>query len=449
MRNNGKPQGILRRSFIGKSAKITAAGILLSRLPASSRRATSMEGEIKVALVGCGGRGTGAAAQALQADPDVRLVAMADVFQDQAKACYENLVEQFGDSGQLTSTPETIFIGFDAYKEAIDMADVVILTTPPGFRPLHFEYAVENNKQVFMEKPVATDVVGIKKILEVGKKAASRKLNVIVGLQRHYQRSYREVKKRLERNKIGRIISGQVYWNSGGVWVRPRKPEQTELKYQMRNWYYFNWICGDHIVEQHIHNIDVANWFIGDVPVSAQGMGGREVRKGPDHGHIFDHHFVEFTYPDGQVVASQCRHQRGCMNRVEEVFQGTRGTVHVHSGNYGLLTSDKGRILYNHEGEEDINPYQHEHNELFAAIKKGDYRYNDVGMGAESTMTAILGRMATYSGQVISWDEAMASDLDLVPELHSFNDRAPVLPDPEGNYPVPVPGKTKFEKVGR
>ena len=436
--------GMGRRKFMERSAKIAAAGVLLSRLPASSRRAVSTEGEIKVGLVGCGGRGTGAAAQAMHADPDVRLVAMADVFHDQAKACYDNLVERFGESVQLRASPETMFVGFDAYKQVIGMADVVILTTPPGFRPLHFAYAVEKNRQVFMEKPVATDVVGIKKILEAGKVAASKKLNVIVGLQRHYQRNYREVKKRLDRNKIGRIVSGQVYWNSGGVWVRPRKAEQTELEYQMRNWYYFNWICGDHIVEQHIHNIDVANWFIGDVPASAQGMGGREVRKGPDHGHIFDHHFVEFTYPDGQVVASQCRHQRGCMNRVEEVFQGTRGTVHVHSGNHGVITSNKGRELYAHDGENDINPYQQEHNELFAAIKKGEYRYNDVEMGANSTMSAILGRMATYSGQVISWDEAMASDLDLVPELHSFDDPAPVLPDAEGNYPVPVPGKTRF-----
>ncbi len=433
-----------RRTFINKSAKMTAAGVLLSGLPASSRKAIPMEGEIKVGLVGCGGRGTGAVAQAMQADPDVRLVAMADVFHDRSKACYNNLIERFGDTEQLSVRPETMFVGFDAYKEVIDMAVVVILTTPPGFRPLHFEYAVNNNKQVFMEKPVATDVVGIKKILKAGKVAASKKLNVIVGLQRHYQRNYLEVKKRLDRNRIGRIISGQVYWNSGGVWVKPRKAEQTELEYQMRNWYYFNWLCGDHIVEQHIHNIDVANWFIGDLPVSAQGMGGREVRKGPEHGHIFDHHFVEFTYPDGQIVASQCRHQRGCMNRVEEVFQGTRGNVHVHSGNYGVITSDKGKSLYNHDGENDIDPYQQEHNELFTAIKKGEYRYNDVELSANSTMTAILGRMATYSGQVITWEEAMASDIDLVPELHSFNDPAPVIPDAEGNYPIPVPGKTRF-----
>ena len=444
MKKSRKTRHINRRTFMERSAKIATAGLLLNRLPASTRRGFSRDGEIKVALVGCGGRGTGAAAQAMEADEDVRLVAMADVFTDRAEECFNSLIEKYGDSGKVKTNPETTFIGFDAYKKAIDMADVVILTTPPGFRPLHFEYAVSKNRQIFMEKPVATDVAGIKKVLEVGKQAAAKKLNVVVGLQRHYQRNYREVKKLLGRNKIGKIISGQVYWNSGGVWVRPRKPEQTELEYQMRNWYYFNWLCGDHIVEQHIHNLDVANWFIGATPVSAQGMGGREVRKGPDHGQIFDHHFVEFIYPDGQVIASQCRHQKGCMNRVEEVFQGSRGNVHVHSGNYGLITSRWGREIYNHQGENDINPYQQEHNELFAAIKAGEYKYNDVETGAHSTMTAILGRMATYSGQVITWDEAMSTDHKLVPELHSFNDTAPVLPDENGNYPVPVPGETRF-----
>ena len=444
MKKNPKTNQINRRTFMEQSAKLAAAGILMNRLPASTRKQISHEGEIKVALVGCGGRGTGAAAQAILADEDVRLVAIADVFEDQATQCYQNLIERFGDSGKVKASPETTFIGFDGYKKAIDMADVVILTTPPGFRPQHFEYAVEKNKQIFMEKPVATDVSGIKRVLEAGKQASSKKLNVIVGLQRHYQKNYREVKKLLDRNRIGEIVSGQVYWNSGGVWVRPRKPEQTELEYQMRNWYYFNWVCGDHIVEQHIHNIDVANWFIGSVPASAQGMGGREVRKGPDHGQIFDHHFVEFTYPDGQVIASQCRHQRGCMNRVEEVFQGTKGNVHVHSGNYGHVISSKGKEIYKHQGENDIDPYQQEHNELFAAIKAGKYKYNDVERGAHSTMTAILGRMATYSGQVMTWDEAMASNHKLVPELHSFNDTAPILPDENGNYPVPVPGKTRF-----
>jgi len=435
---------INRRGFLEHSAKITAAGFLMSRLPAESKKLISFEGEIKVALVGCGGRGTGAISQALEADPDVRLVAMADAFGDRAEECLKTLIEKFVDSEKINVNRETIFTGFDAYKQAIDMADVVILTTPPAFRPLHFEYAISQGKHVFMEKPVATDVAGIRTVLAAGKEARRKKLNVVVGLQRHYQRSYQSIKNKIDRGKIGEIISGQVYWNSGGVWVRPRETGQTELEYQMRNWYYFNWLCGDHIVEQHIHNIDVANWFIGSTPVSAQGMGGREVRKGKDHGQIFDHHFVEFTYKNGQVVASQCRHQKGCMNRVEEVFQGTRGNVTTNSSHFGLIKNKRGKVVFNHEGENDINPYQQEHNELFSAIKAGDYRMDDTNRGAEATMSAILGRMATYSGEKITWDEAMDFDHKLVPELHSFNDNAPVQPDKEGNYPIPVPGVSTY-----
>lgn len=433
-----------RRSFIEHSAKITAAGFMLSSLPANSKKLFSIEGEIKIAVVGCGGRGTGAVSQALEADPDVRLVAMADAFKDRADDCLQSLNEKYPNSDKINITQETIFTGFDAYKNAIDMADVVILTTPPAFRPMHFEYAINQNKHVFMEKPVATDVAGIRKIIKVGKEAKRKKLNVVVGLQRHYQKNYKSVKSLIDRGKIGKIISGQVYWNSGGVWVRPREKGQTELEYQMRNWYYFNWLCGDHIVEQHIHNIDVANWFIGSTPLSAQGMGGREVRKGKDHGQIFDHHFVEFTYPEGQVIASQCRHQKGCMNRVEEVFQGSRGSITLNSGHYGVIKNKRNKIVYNHDGEKDINPYQQEHNELFAAIKSGEYRMNDTSRGAEATMTAILGRMATYSGKVITWNEAMEMDHNLVPELHSFNDTAPVLPNSKGEYPVPIPGTTNY-----
>ena len=368
-----KKEKINRRGFIEQSAKITAAGIMLSRLPAKSKKLFSIEGEIKVALIGCGGRGTGAVSQALEADQDVRIVAMADAFRDRVDECLESLSEKYPNSERININDDVIFIGFDGYKEAIDLADVVILTTPPAFRPLHFEYAISKNKHVFMEKPVATDVAGIKKVLKAGKEANRKKLNVVVGLQRHYQKSYKIIKDRIDRGRIGEIISGQVYWNSGGVWVKPRENGQTELEYQMRNWYYFNWLCGDHIVEQHIHNIDVANWFIGATPISAQGMGGREVRKGKDHGQIFDHHFVEFTYPEGQIIASQCRHQKGCMNRVEEVFQGTRGNVTVNSSNYGLMKNKRNKIIYEHDGEGDINPYQQEHNELFAAIRSGEY----------------------------------------------------------------------------
>ena len=374
----------------------------------------------------------------------MRLVAVADVFEDRITECLKSLNEKYPDSERININQETSFLGFEGYKNAIDLADVVILTTPPAFRPLHFEYAINNNKHVFMEKPVATDIDGIKRIIKTGKLAQSKKLNVVVGLQRHYQRNYRAIKKMIDRGRIGDIISGQVYWNSGGVWVKPREKDQTELEYQMRNWYYFNWLCGDHIVEQHIHNIDVANWFIGANPISAQGMGGREVRKGIDHGQIYDHHFVEYTYPDGQIIASQCRHQKGCMNRVEEVFQGTKGSVTINSANFALMKNKRKKTIYDHQGEDDINPYQQEHNDLFKAIRLGQYKINDTKQGADATLSAIIGRMATYSGQVITWDEAIKMDQNLVPDLYSFDDEAPVQPDENGMYPIPVPGVTKY-----
>ena len=432
-----------RREFCKNSALVTA-GIMMPSTTINSMFNVFNDKKLKLALVGCGGRGTGAANQALKADDNIELVAMADAFKDRLDSSYTALKEEFDDTTKINVKGEHQFIGFDAYKKAIDLADVVILTTPPGFRPHHFEYAIQAGKHVFMEKPVATDVAGIKKVLKAGKEANRKKLNVVVGLQRHYQKSYKIIKDRIDRGRIGEIISGQVYWNSGGVWVKPRENGQTELEYQMRNWYYFNWLCGDHIVEQHIHNIDVANWFIGATPISAQGMGGREVRKGKDHGQIFDHHFVEFTYPEGQIIASQCRHQKGCMNRVEEVFQGTRGNVTVNSSNFGLMKNKRNKIIYEHNGEGDINPYQQEHNELFAAIRSGEYIMDDTKNGADATMSAILGRMATYSGQVISWDEAMEMEHDLVPELHSFDDKAPVMPNKKGEYPIPIPGITNY-----
>ena len=239
---------INRRGFLEHSAKITAAGFLMSRLPAGSKKLISFEGEIKVALVGCGGRGTGAISQALEADPDVRLVAMADAFGDRAEECVKTLIEKFPDSDRINVNRETIFTGFDAYKQAIGMADVVILTTPPAFRPLHFEYAISQGKHVFMEKPVATDVAGIRTVLAAGKEARRKKLNVVVGLQRHYQRSYQSIKNRIDRGKIGDIISGQVYWNSGGVWVRPRQTGQTELHLV---WNDVCRCCCGHIYRQH------------------------------------------------------------------------------------------------------------------------------------------------------------------------------------------------------
>lgn len=281
-----------RRKFVKNSAAVTAGGILLSHLPVGASAYVAGNETLKVAVIGCGGRGTGAADQALSVKQDVKLVAMADAFRDRLDESYDNLMKKHGKSGRMDVPEDHKFVGFDGYKQAIALADVVILATPPGFRPIHFEEAVNAGKHIFMEKPVATDAPGVRKVLEVAEKARQKKLNVVVGLQRHYQPSYLELMQRIHDGEIGDIVGGQVYWNSSGVWVRPREANQTEMEYQMRNWYYFTWLCGDHIVEQHIHNIDVANWAKQAYPVKAQGMGGREVRNGSEHGEIFDHHYV-------------------------------------------------------------------------------------------------------------------------------------------------------------
>jgi predicted dehydrogenase len=431
-----------RRQFIKTTAAVSG-GALLSPLSIKASAYVQGNDHIRVALVGCGGRGTGAALQALKAKENVRIVAMADAFRDQLDKCYGYINEHHeGNPEQIAVDEKNKFSGFDAFKSAIDLADVVILTTPPGFRPDHFEYAIDQGKHVFMEKPLAVDAPGIRKVLDAGEKAKKNKLNVVVGLQRHYQTNYLAALDKIRNGEIGKILSGQVYWNSAGVWVRERKSNQTEMEYQMRNWYYFNWLCGDHILEQHIHNIDVANWFIGEYPATAQGMGGREVRTGKDHGEIFDHHFVEFTYPSGAVISSQCRHQKGTMSRVSETFQGTLGTVSTE-GNSTKMYAHNGDEILVHKGKGDPNPYQVEHDRLFESIINGGL-ISDTENGAKSTMTAIMGRMATYSGQMISWDDALASEVSigLTPDQWQWDGNPPTLPDADGNYAIPIPGVT-------
>lgn len=429
-----------RRTFIRNSG-LAASSVLLPVFEMEAMGAFFKDRKLKLALIGCGGRGTGAANQALEADPNVELIAMSDLFEDRLTSSFSSLMEKYEGTGKMNVPDTQKFIGFDGFQKAIDLADVVILTTPPGFRPYHFEYAIQKGKHVFMEKPVATDAPGIRKVLEVARIADEKGLNVVVGLQRRYQDNYIRTLQQLKEGAIGKIRSGQVYWNNDGVWVRPRKPGQTELQYQMDNWYYFNWVCGDHILEQHIHNIDVANWFIGEYPVSAQGMGGRQVRTGPDHGEIFDHHFVEFTYPSGAVVASQCRHQPGTMSRVGEQFQGTQGTVETNDAGVARLLDLEGRETATISNPEGHNPYQEEHNQLFASIRAGGH-INNAYYGAHSTLTAIMGRMATYSGQIITWEQALHSNLQLMPSVVNWETIPPSLPDAQGRYVIPTPGVT-------
>ena len=397
---------------------------------------------LKLALIGCGGRGTGAVFQAFDTGHPIKLVAMADAFGDRLEGSYKPIMEKYG-KDKVDVPQERRFVGFDAYKKAIAEADVVILASPPGFRPSHFEEAVRQGKQIFMEKPVATDAAGIRKVLAAAEVAKAKKLNVVVGLQRHYQNNYRESMKRIQDGALGEIVGGQVYWNDGGVWVKPRTPGQTEMEYQMRNWYYFNWLCGDHIVEQHVHNIDVANWAKNGYPIKAEGTGGRAVRTGKEHGEIFDHHVITFTYADGSVIHSECRHFPGAANRVDETFQGTKGKAYLSAGNHGLLTDWKGNVLYDHDRKNQPNPYQQEHDELWAALMKGEYKFADAENAAKSTMTAIMGRYATYSGKVMTWEESLNGKVDLFPDTLAWDALPKVLPNADGYYPHAIPGKTK------
>jgi myo-inositol 2-dehydrogenase/D-chiro-inositol 1-dehydrogenase len=399
---------------------------------------------IRIGLIGCGGRGTGAAVQALSTQQNIQLVAMCDAFRDKVDKSYENIKNQLIDNDldakRLMVSDDHKFSGFDGYKKVIEACDVVLIATPPGFRPIHFEAAVAADKHVFMEKPLAVDGPGVRRVLKAAEVAKQKKLNVVVGLQRHYQKKYADGWVDMMQNGvIGDITASYVYWNSGGVWVRPREAGQTEMEYQMRNWYYFNWLCGDHINEQHIHNLDVGNWVKQAYPVKAEGFGGRHTRNGKDHGEIFDHHAVQYTYADGSVMNSQCRHWKGAARKVTESFQGTNGSAPAP----GKIMTASGYALMDHNSRKDPNPYQVEHDLFFAAIAKGEYKYSDAENGAQATMTAILGRMATYSGQIVNWDDALASDLDLAPTKYDFNAPPPVLPMENGFYPVPVPGKTK------
>ena len=443
-----------RRQFVKTSAMAAGGALLIPSLLAAKAHVDG-DDTIKVALVGCGGRGTGAAVQALSTKQNVKLVAMADAFRDRLDESYNVLIaDDISDwsgsegsvKGRVQVPEEHKFTGFDGYKKAIALADVVILTTPPGFRPLHFEEAVRQGKHIFTEKPMAVDAPGVRKVLEAAEIAKQKKLNVVVGLQRHYQTVYRRWVDMMQAGAIGEIIASQVYWNNDGVWVRGREEYSkkagrplTEMEYQMRNWYYFNWLCGDHITEQHIHNLDVGNWVKNSYPVRAHGMGGRQVRIGKDFGEIFDHHTVEYEYEDGSRMFSQCRHQPGTMSRVTEVFQGTNGSAPQP----GVLLTRSGHELFKHDGKNDPNPYQVEHDELFDAIAKGEFRYADAENGAKATMTSILGRMATYSGQVVEWKDAIASNISLAPAKYDWNAQPQVLPGADGMYACAVPGVTK------
>jgi myo-inositol 2-dehydrogenase / D-chiro-inositol 1-dehydrogenase len=429
-----------RRDFM-KTSTVAAVGTgLLGGLALSPRAYAAGSDRIRIGLVGCGGRGSGAANQALSTKGNVQLVAMADAFEDQLQSSLRSLQKQFESQPERVAVePDHQFTGFDAYEKLLaSPIDLVILATPPGFRPIHFEAAVKAGKNIFTEKPLGVDGPGVRRVLAANEHAKEKNLKIGVGLQRHHQIEYLETIDRLKSGAIGDILAMRVYWNDGGVW-EPRKSRQqvkSEMEYQMRNWYYYTWLCGDHIVEQHIHNLDVANWIKGDHPVRCWGIGGRQVLTDKRYGEIFDHHVVEYEYPDGSRCFSQCRHQPACWNSVTEHAIGSKGTANV-SG-YSIKSQGNDWRYHGHHSQ----PYQVEHDDLFAAIR-ANRSYNEVDNGAASTMTAIMGRMATYSGKKVEWDAALNSQIDLMPERFAWDAEPRNLPLPDGSYAIPVPGVTK------
>ena len=440
-----------RRRFLKKgSVAGAAAAVGLGTSSLSLARSANVAGRdtIKLGLIGAGGRGRGASIQAMNtaSGNNVELHAVADVFESQANQAIETCVGEHGEKVKVTD--DTKFVGLDAYKRVLDSdVDLVILATPPGFRPLHFEKAVDAGKHVFMEKPVGVDAPGIRRVLAAGEKARDKKLMVQVGLQRRHEQIYKETIEQLQGGIIGDLLVSRVYWNNNGVWNRPRQPEHNELEYQLKNWYYFNWLCGDHIVEQHIHNLDVINWLMDDFPVKAQGQGGRLVRTGRKNGEIFDHHAVEYTYKNGHKMFSFCRHMPKCWSAVTEFVHGSNGWAHLSEGK---IYDKDDKLIFEAEFKGRKHPgHQQEHHDLFAAIAAGKY-VNEAEYGAKSTFTAIFGRLATYTGKEISWDKCLAEGPSLanVDEMTTFDMPAPCVPKPDGSYVIPAPGVDASKHLG-
>jgi myo-inositol 2-dehydrogenase/D-chiro-inositol 1-dehydrogenase len=431
------PSAPTRRLFLKQSAGTTAALSTLALASGQLVHAANGDGKLKLGLIGCGGRGAGAANQAMSADDSVTLHSMCDVNRETLTKAHEILLK--GKPDRVDVPEERRYSDFEGYKRVIADCDVIILATSPGFRPLHFEEAVAQGKHVFMEKPVATDVDGIKRVIEAGKQAKAKNLKVGVGLQRRHQPGYQEWMRRIQDGAIGDVHTIRALWNGSSRPGKPRVEGESELEYQIRNWYYFTWLSGDHNVEQHVHNLDVANWIKGDQhPVLARGMGGREVRNKIENGQIFDHHFVEYEYGDGTLLYSQARQIPNCWRSISESAIGTLGRAVLDQKTF-TLTGPKADTLRFRQNEDG---HQLEHYPFFKAIRE-NLDYNEAERGAMATMTGILGRMATYSGQEVTWDDAMASNQKLVPDnLTDFSSTAPVQPDAEGRYPVAIPGVT-------
>lgn len=412
-----------RRDFM-RTAAVAGVGAGLFAIGAHSADAAP----IRVGLIGCGRRGTGAAKDCVQSSPNVSIVAMGDVFEDKLKESREKL-KNLG--AAFAVTDDMCFTGFDAFQKVLQTGvDVVLLTAPPAFRPAHLRAAIDAGKHVFAEKPVAVDPKGIRSIIESAHLAKQKGLGIAAGTQRRHQRGYQEVIRRIHDGTIGDIVSAACYWIGDYDYYKAvlREKNWTDMEWQLRNWNYFTWISGDHIVEQHVHNLDVINWALQAHPIKAVGLGGRQQRTGPEFGHIYDHFSVEFEYPSGVRVQSLCRQNSDTYTRVAEHLVGARGTANP-------AAEILGPSAYKFEGEKN-NPYEQEHADLIASIRAGN-PINEGVQVAESTMAAIIGRMSCYTGQEVAWDWAMNES-----KLNLFPDKLEMGALPEGT--VAIPGVTKL-----
>jgi predicted dehydrogenase len=435
---NRSKDGASRRDFL-KTTTVAAGTALATHLSLASNVHAQGSDVIKVGLIGCGGRGTGAIDNVLHSAPNVVIHALGDSFADRLNGCRNRALDlakadEVRQLGNSVDVDGRCFDGLDAYEKVLNSGvNYIILATPPGFRPIHLQAAVAAGKNIFTEKPVGVDAPGIRKVLDAYEEAKKKNLCIVAGTQRRHQLGYVETVKQLHDGAIGDIVGGRCYWNQGVLWRVPRTKDMTDLMWQMRNWYNFTWLCGDHIVEQHVHNIDVINWATKQHPVRAVGMGGRQ-RSVPDpenFGQIFDHFAVDFEYPNGVHVLSMCRQIDGCENNISEAVVGTKGMCQVNA--YSINGK---RVLTRDADRKSRDPYVQEHTDLIEAIRTSK-PLNELQNVAYSTLSAIMGRMSTYTGKAITWDQALNSKEDLMPEKLDW-DMTLATPKPA------VPGKTRF-----
>jgi predicted dehydrogenase len=424
-----------RRDFLNQSTGTLTGAAIAASLGAVPLVHAAGSDIIRVGLVGCGGRGTGAARQALHSGQDVRIVALGDMFRDRLDSCRNSLKAEGGE--QCAVKDDHCFTGFENAKQVIASGvDAVLLAEPPHFRPAHLQAAVAAGKHVFAEKPVAVDATGVRFIDKVCKEAQEKNVSIVSGLMLHYDPSMQETVGQVQRGAVGEITALQCNYNVGGLWFRKREPSWSDMEYQLRDWYYYTWLSGDHIVEQFIHCLDLIAWVMkGEYPVRAFGLGGRQARTGPEFGHIFDHHAVCYEWANGVRCFSYTRQQNGTASDISNWVFGTKGTANL------LRRSITGATNWSYTEQAGLSKqppiwggYQEEQNALFNSIRTGKPVNNGAYM-VKSTLMSIMGRMATYTGQVITWEQAWNSKEDLTPKEYKFGP----LPEP----PVAVPGVTK------